>query len=115
MRKFTIISRKGVTTIQEVEIELVSTLEDPSVMWMKPGEYKAKVLKPESLYEKQNDGRLISPIWCWFAFFNSEDDARAQAEQDLKREMERAARKNKSQFNAIECLARVKEIQVITL
>lgn len=113
MKKFTIISRKGVTSIQEVEIQLLSSIEDPSVMWMNPGEYKAKVLKPESLYEKQNDGSLTPPIWCWFAFFDTEAEARAQAELDLKKELERAARKSHIEFDEAVFLERCKEIQTL--
>lgn len=113
MKKFTIISRKGVTSIQEVEIQMLSAMEDPSVMWMNPGEYKAKVLKPESLYEKQNDGSLIPPVWCWFAFFDTEEAARTQAELDLKRELERAARKAHVEFDEAAFLERCKEIKTI--
>lgn len=115
MKKFTIISKKGVTTIQEVEIQMLSAREDPSVMWMNPGEYKAKVLKPESVYEKQNDGSLTPPVWCWFAFFDSEEAARSQAESDLKHEFERDARKARVEFNDAAFLERCKEIKSVAL
>jgi len=115
MRMFSIISRKGLSSIQEVEIQFVSSLEDPSVLWMGKGEYKAKVLKPESLFEKQKDGSLTPPVWCWHAFYQTEEAARAQAESDLKHEMERAAGKGGAPFDVITCLARCKEIQTFNL
>ena len=115
MRKFTILFKKGVTTLQEVEVEYVTAMQDPSIMWLKPGEYKAKVLKPESLYEKQDDGSLTPPVWYSFAFYNSEEDARKQAEYDIEQEMKRVARKSHKEFDVVACLARCKEIQVATL
>lgn len=115
MRKFVIISKKGTTVLQEVEIEIMTALTDPSIMFLKPGEWKAKVLKPESLYEKQNDGSLVPPIWCWHAFYSNEVTARDQAESDIKKEYERVARKSKTQFDVVACLEACKAIQASTL
>lgn len=115
MRKFAIISRKGVTTLQEVEIEIVSALEDPSVMWLGKGEYKAHIMLPVSLHEKQEDGSLKPPVWFSHAFFHSEEEARKQAEHDIQKEMERVARKSHTQFDPIACLAKCKEIQAVCL
>ena len=42
MRKFVIISKKGTTVLQEVEIEIMTALTDPSIMFLKPGEWKEK-------------------------------------------------------------------------
>lgn len=112
MRKFTIISRKGATFLQEVEVAYVTPVEDPSVMWLGEGEIKFKILKPDSLFEKQNDGSLKSPVWCWFAFHANEISAREAAELELKKELERVARKSHTEFNEEEYLKRCKEIQV---
>ncbi len=115
MKKFTIISKKGVTTLQDVEVEFITALEDPSVLWLKSGEYKVRVIKPESLYEKELDGSLTPPVWYWHAFYSCELTAREQAEKDIRHEMERTARKSGTEFNVIECLARCKEIKVVYL
>lgn len=115
MRKFVIISKKGTTILQEVEIEYMTALTDSSIIFLKPGEWKAKVLKPESLYEKQNDGSLRPPVWCWHAFYSNEVTAREQAEADIKKEFERSARKSHTQFDVVACLQACKEIQVATL
>lgn len=40
-------------SILEVEAEKVTPMQDPSVMWMPSGEFKARILKPEFLYETQ--------------------------------------------------------------
>lgn len=116
MKKFTIIYRKGVTVLQEVELELIQPLEDPSLLWsLKPAEYKARVLKPNSLYEKQSDGKLTAPVWYSHAFYSSEEEARTHAEQDITAEFQRTAQKSNTEFDVVACLARCKEIQVIIL
>ena len=38
-------------SVIEVEGELIKPTEDPSVMWLPPGEFKFRILKPEYLYE----------------------------------------------------------------
>lgn len=112
MRKFIIQTKKGVSSIQEVEIQLVTAMEDPSILWrMKPGEYLAKVLKPESMYEKQNDGRFTPPVLCWFAFHDSEEAAKAVAEKDHKREMERISGRAHLNEDANEAAERMAKLQ----
>ena len=49
-------------------------LRDPTSSLM-DSEWKAKITKPESLFEKQNDGSLLLPIYCWFAFYDSAESA----------------------------------------
>ena len=122
MKKFIIQSKKGITSIMEVEIELVKPIEDPSVLWLKSGEYRAHVLLPTSLHqkvEKTVDGKkettMVPDVWCWHAFYATEEAARAEAELDLKREMERSASKGGAKFDVIACIERCKEIKTILL
>jgi hypothetical protein len=61
MRKFIIHTRPlpgspkgGPPTIVEVECEKITLMEDPSLFWsLQSGEYKARLLKPDFLYETQ--------------------------------------------------------------
>lgn len=122
MRKFTIISRKGTTTLQEVEVEILSPIDDPSVMWLGKGEYKARILAPESLHQKverEVNGKkeivLVPDVWCWHAFYDSEEAARAKAEKEIQTEFERQARKSHTELDVVACLAKCKEIQVAKL
>lgn len=116
MKKFTIIHKKGTITLQEVEMRYVTSMEDPSVLWsLKEGEYRAWVLKPESVYDKQKDGSLTPPVWCWHAFYSCEATAREAAESALKEDMARGARKAHVEFDEAEYQKRCQEIQVVTL
>ena len=58
MRKFVVHTRalpgvksNGAPIVLEVEGELIQSLEDPSVMWLPEGEFKFRIMTPESLYE----------------------------------------------------------------
>jgi hypothetical protein len=74
MRKF-IINYFKQTSIIEVEFEKVSAIEDIAVLWLKEDEWKGKISKPTSLYEKHPvTGKLSQPIWCWHAFYDSPED-----------------------------------------
>ena len=71
MRKF-IINYSKQTSIIEVEFEKVLPVDDLSVMYLKEGEWKGKISKPTSLYEKHPvTGKLSQPVWCWHAFHDS--------------------------------------------
>lgn len=86
MRKFVIRYSKQDTLIMEVEVEKIPAIEDLSVMFLKPGEWKGKILKPESLYEKSNlpQGNLIPPISCWWAFHDDVESAKETLRQSCK-------------------------------
>ena len=82
MRKFTVQSKKGEMTIYELDVEIVTALHDASVMWLKPGEYKARILKPESFHmkmEKVVDGKkeviYVPDVWCWHSLYDTYGDA----------------------------------------
>jgi len=115
MRCFTIISKKGTTILQEVEVEVVRAIEDPSVMWLPKGESKMKILKPESLFEKQLDGSLTPPVWHSHAFYTTEFIAREIAKENIRAEMERAARKKKLDIDEDAYMKACAEIQAYHL
>lgn len=123
MRKYSIKSAKGKTTIYEVEIEVIRTAEDVSVSWLNPGEYKARVLKPISFHqriEKLVDGKkeivMVPDIWCWHAFYESVEDARAQATKWIKEDMvDFAIRKHREPATEEEVQAAIAAVEIITL
>jgi hypothetical protein len=122
MKKFVVQSKKGKTVITEVECELVTPMEDPSIMWIPNWEYMAKILKPTSFhmkFEKQVEGKkeivLVPDVWYSHAFFNSLVDATKYAERIIKESFEFEARKYGKEFSVIDVLAAIKEIEVVLL
>ena len=123
MKKYSIKSAKGKTTIYEVEIEVIRTAEDVSVSWLNTGEYKARVLKPISFHqriEKLVDGKkeivMVPDIWCWHAFYESVEDAKAQATKWIKEDMvDFAIRKHHEPATEEEVQAAITAVEIITL
>lgn len=115
MKCFTIIFKKGKTLLQEVEAEVVTAMEDPSVMWLPVGECKMKIVKPESLFEKQLDGSLTPPVWHSHAFYTSEFIAREIAKEHIRHDMERVARKKDLPFNEEDYLKACADIEIHNL
>lgn len=94
MHKFIILHSKDKgTSITEVEVEMISSVEDPSVMWLPKGEYKARVLEPASLYEKTPQGSLVAPVWHSHAFYETAQHAWTVAEEQIRAGFERELRK----------------------
>jgi hypothetical protein len=116
MIKFIIhIERGGKTSIMEVEIELVTAVEDPSVKWLPEGEYKARVTTPMSLYDKQEDGSLTPPVWYSHAFSWTIHQAWARAERMLREEFQRGLVKYNRPFSEEDVQSKLAEIQEILL
>lgn len=95
MEKFIVHYVKGKTSLVQIKCELVSAVEDPSVIWAPAGEYRVKVLSPDFLLEKKEDGRLACPVYYGHSLFSSLEEARAQAEKDIRQGFETAIRKHK--------------------
>jgi hypothetical protein len=89
MRKFVIHSFRGATTIMEVECEVLSR----HMFTLKEGEWMGKITAPESLFEKQGDGSLKPPVWCWWAFHETAEECMVKIEQDARSTIERARHK----------------------
>lgn len=122
MRKFIIQSKKGKTSVMEVECELISALEDPSVMWLRADEWKAKILLPTSLHmkvEKNIDGKkeiILEPdVWCWHAFYSSLEEAQRQAADLICQEYDFNHRKYGKLYIAQDIKNSINDIEVVLL
>lgn len=62
MRKFIVQCKSSKATVSEVECNKITPLENPSVLFLKPGEYYAHIPS-------------LNEVWCWFAFFETEQEA----------------------------------------
>src|SRR5580692_5531160 len=99
--------------ILEVEGEIITGLEDPSVMWLPEGEYKFRILKPESLYEPKEapgakEKTMVPPIYCGHNFFSTAHDL-------VNHSFEFAQRKSKIEYTYDQVVARCSEIQEVML
>lgn len=74
MKKFIINYAKNAISIVEVDCEKVCSIDDLSIGSLKDDEWKARINKPDFLYEKGTAGKLIKPIWCWHSFYDSVED-----------------------------------------
>lgn len=93
MKKFVVHSIKGVTSIMEVECRVVTALQDPSVMFIPAGEYKAEILNPVALYEKQSDGSLRSPVYYSHSLHETVEAAMVAAKKGLEESYRRTCHK----------------------
>jgi hypothetical protein len=94
--------RGGPPTIVEVECELLTSQEDPSIKFLKNGEFKGRVLKPEFLHEETRvlkDGVLkdvvLPSIYMSHALYDSEQEAVVHAQLMVRHELEFEVRKKK--------------------
>ncbi len=122
MRKFTIQSKKGKTVVTEVEVEIIRPMEDPSVMWLNPGEYKARILAPESFHqrvEKDVNGKkefvLVPDVWCWHAFYDDKGAALSAANKLIEQEFAFNQRKYGQEYTDVDLAAAFLAIEVVTL
>lgn len=125
MRKFIVHTRplpghKGGPFVMEVEGEMITSMEEPSVMWMPEGEFYFRILKPESLYEpqevKQDDGSkkkvMVPPVYHSHAIYWNENQAAVHAERILRSELEFEIRKGRLEsYTEEELKAKYAEIQ----
>ena len=99
MRKFVVLHRKGTTTVQEVECEAMFCHP-----WeVKPGEAKYRLSAPEE---------LRGELWMSWFFCDTQGDAEAKANIELREEFERRAFKAKTKFDEQGFLAAVAAIKV---
>jgi hypothetical protein len=122
MRKFTIQSRKDKTSIFEVEVEILTAMDDSAVLWLKPGEYRARVLKPTIFHQKvektvegKKETTLVPDVWCWHAFYETEDEARAQAAKWIQDDVDFAIRKHREPPTPEQVQASIDAIEVVRL
>ena len=105
--------------IVEVEGEMITGLEDPSVMWLPEGEYKFRIMKPDALYEQKEapgakEKTMVPPIYYSHALFTIHE-ARAAADRLVIQSFEFAKRKTKVDYTHEQVAARRAEIQEVML
>ena len=105
MKKFVIQSKSGQFSIQEVDVEVISTTEDPSVAWLPAGEFKARIMRPTSFHMKverlvNNKREMVDvpEVWYSFAFLNSLEEAKATCAELIREEFDFKKRKHKIDF-----------------
>ncbi len=94
MRKFVVQSKKGKSSIVEVECEVIQGVEDPSVLWIPAGEYRARILSPETFHPRKEqvvDGKpttvLTLDVWYSHAFYPSIEAAKLECEKSIRYEL----------------------------
>lgn len=118
-RSFVINTKNNKPIIYEVEIEHVTALEDSSVVDLLPGEFKAKILKPESFHDKietltggKKEFVNVPPVWYSFAFFSPLEVAKQAAAQLIRSEFEFKLRKYGTTFSEDDVTASINSIEV---
>jgi len=113
---------KGKVAIYEVEVEVLSPMDDPSVMWLKAGEYRARVVQPTIFHQKverTRDGKkettLVPDMWYSFAFHDSYESALADASNLVRQEFEFNLRKYKTSYTEEDVAAAISAIELIAL
>lgn len=124
MRKFVFHSKKGTTSIMEVEVEIVRPVEDPSVMWMQPGEYRARIMQPTSFHQrverKLADGSkqvtMEPDVWCSHAFYDTLEAAKVKLESLTRGGFEFEIRKGrKTEYTEEEVQAAIAAVEIVML
>lgn len=81
MRKFVVQSIKGITSIVEVEYEVMPKFYNYA---LKEGEWMGKITAPTFLYEKDHNNNLVPPVWCWWAFHDSVEASREYLDRSFR-------------------------------
>lgn len=132
MRKFVVHTRPlpgccktgDVPTIVEVEGEIISPMEDPSVMWLPLGEFLYRIMLPEALFEpkegKQPDGSkkkvMVPVVYHSHAIYHSLAEAQESAKKMIKSGLDFEVRKGRlTAYTDEELEAKCAEIQTIML
>lgn len=112
MRKFAIQSKRGEMTIYELDVEVLTALQDPSIMFLKEGEYRARILKPESFHmkiEKTVDGKkevtYVPDVWCWHSLYDTYNDALQAASKLIEQEFAFNLRKYGTAYTDVDVAA----------
>jgi len=132
MRKFVVHTRAlpgccktgDAPTVVEVEGEMITPMEDPSVMWLPKGEFYFRITAPQSLYEpkevKQEDGtkkkEMVPPVYHSHAIYSNVHQATAIAERMIRSGMEFEIRKGRATcFDEEEFRKKCSDIQTLIL
>jgi hypothetical protein len=132
MRKFVVHTRSlpgvcktnDLPIVLEVEGEIITGMEDPSVLFLPKGEFMFRILKPESLYEskeiihadKSREKIAIPPIYYSHAIHWTEHGAMAEAIHIVRGELEFQVRKGKrDSFTEQDVQEQANLIQIVRL
>jgi hypothetical protein len=115
MKKFVAYTHKGKPVIYEVEAELVSALQDPSIKWLPSSEYTIAVSAPSSFAEKNAKGELIYPIFYSHSLFETEEQAVAWHKMSLEKTMKERAERHGETSSEEELKTKIAEITVFHL
>ena len=100
--------------IVEVEGEIVTGLQDPSVMWLPKGEFLFKIVRPESLHET-HDKVTTLPVYYSHSIFDSLDSARQKAELMITSGFEFELRKHQVSYTPEQVAEKIAGIQEVML
>lgn len=119
MRKFTVKSARGEVTIYEVEVEILPSICEPG---LKPGEWKARILKPDTFHmkrEKVVDGKkevFFEPdVWCWHAFHDDQGEALTYANKLIEQEFAFNLRKYGTTYTDTDLAAAFLAVKLVKL
>lgn len=133
MRKFIVYTRSlpagcckvstDAPTVVEVEGEMVTRSEDPSVGWLPEGEFKFRITKPDFLHEpveiKLPDGSrektMVPPVYHSHAVYYNVNQAHVAAEHMVRHSFAFTQRKGGAEFTEEEVRAKFSEIQEVLL
>lgn len=132
MRKFIVYTRalpgcktdSEAPTVVEVEGELVTAMEDPSIMWLPVGEFKFRITKPEFLNEthevKQADGSRkkvqVPSVYYSHSCYATSVAARVVAVRMIQESLDFEVRKGRlTSYSNEELKAKYAEIQEVML
>jgi hypothetical protein len=105
MKKYIFQNRKGEASIIEVECQIISATEDPSVMWLHPGEYKVRISKPESFVD----------VWYSYAFYDSLKEAKVESEKLIRQEFDFSLRKYTQEYTEEQVQNAISKVKILTL
>ena len=115
MKKYSALIIKGKPTIYEIEVEIVTPLQDPSVGWLPLNEYRVRVLAPTLFHEKNSSGTLIPTILYSHSLFDSEENAVSWFKACLESTMKERAERHDEKFSEEALKSKLDEITVIKL
>ena len=104
--------------IVEVEGEMITAMEDPSVMWLPNYEFRFRISKPEFVYESREvagKNILVPPVYHSHATYPSSIEALVGANNMVFQQFLFVKRKTGVDFTEDQVNAKCKEIQVIYL
>jgi len=133
MRKFIVYTRPlpagccqistDAPAIVEVEGEMITQLEDPSVGWLPEKAFRFRITKPDFLYEPQEikkaDGSrekvMVPPVYHSHAVYYNIYQAQVAAERVVREGFAFAKRKTGAEFTEEDVRAKFSEIQEVLL